>query len=375
MANVIKKYLKSFKSITNYYYFLVDKTKNHEYVEITNEWLIDNYYLLVEHNNSVKNIVKKLSRDNRVVNKMYTIVKNIVNKKNYAISFPYLVEEMKRYQRETKKTFTYKELEYILPILTIIYTEKLNELCHDEYIKLVDKEDVEKIVREKSNLTLDSFIGPNFDLKNNFHYIFEINNQLSKIDNNNYIFKELNEYLKDNQVILKDIINEEFQNKIKNNVLVSNIFTDLANFMEISIEEIFEKISKTEKKLLQDPTYKLMTLETKRLYRKQLVKAAKKHHLNEYDYLEKIFDINEHIGYKLFKKEKTTFRFSLYILSILVITALICFFLSKIFIGIRVLGFIILLIPVSQIVIQVVNHFLTRVVPSKVIPKLDYLLS
>ena len=372
MANVIKKYLKSFKSITNYYYFLVDKTKNHEYVEITNEWLIDNYYLLVEHNNSVKNIVKKLSRDNRVVNKMYTIVKNIVNKKNYAISFPYLVEEMKRYQRETKKTFTYKELEYILPILTIIYTEKLNELCHDEYIKLVDKEDVEKIVREKSDLTLDSFIGPNFDLKNNFHYIFEINNQLSKIDNNNYIFKELNEYLKDNQVILKDIINEEFQNKIKNNVLVSNIFTDLANFMEISLEEIFEKISKTEKKLLQDNTYKLMTLETKRLYRRQLVKAAKKHHLNEYDYLEKIFDINEHIGYKLFKKEKTTFRFSLYILSILVITALICFFLSKIFIGIRVLGFIILLIPVSQIVIQVVNHFLTRVVPSKVIPKLDY---
>ena len=92
--------------------------------------------------------------------------------------------------------------------LVIIYTEELNELCHDEYIKLVDKEDVEKIINSKSNITLDSFINSNFDLKNNYHYIFEINNQLYRVDNNAYIFKELNEYLKDNSVILKDIVNE-----------------------------------------------------------------------------------------------------------------------------------------------------------------------
>ena len=31
----------------NYYNYLVQKTKDHEYVDITNEWLIDNYYVLV----------------------------------------------------------------------------------------------------------------------------------------------------------------------------------------------------------------------------------------------------------------------------------------------------------------------------------------
>ena len=174
MANIIKKYLKNFDSITNYYYFLVNKTKNYEYVEITNEWLIDNYYILAEHKNNIMSIKKELKKNIKIINSNYYILKNIVNKKNYNASFQYIVEELKRYQKETKKIFTYKELKYLLPTLTIIYTEKLNELCKDEYIKLVDKEDVEKIINNKEDITLSSFINNNFDLANNFHYILPI---------------------------------------------------------------------------------------------------------------------------------------------------------------------------------------------------------
>ena len=32
MANIIKKFFQNFDSITKYYQFLVNKTKNHEYV-------------------------------------------------------------------------------------------------------------------------------------------------------------------------------------------------------------------------------------------------------------------------------------------------------------------------------------------------------
>ena len=49
MNKIIKKFLKNFESINNYYNYLVDKTKNKEYVGITNEWLIDNYYLIIEN--------------------------------------------------------------------------------------------------------------------------------------------------------------------------------------------------------------------------------------------------------------------------------------------------------------------------------------
>ena len=38
-----------FDNINEYYDLLTYKTKNHEYVGIINEWLIDNFYLLVEH--------------------------------------------------------------------------------------------------------------------------------------------------------------------------------------------------------------------------------------------------------------------------------------------------------------------------------------
>ena len=372
MANIIKKYLKNFESITKYYYFLVNKTKNHEYVEITNEWLIDNYYLLVEHKNNIISNKMMLQKELKTINSNYYILKNIVSKKNYSVSFNYLIEELKRYQKETKKIFTYKELKNIMVTLVIIYTEALNELCHEEYIKLVDKEDVEKIINSKSNITLDSFINNNFDLKNNYHYIFEINNQLYRVENNAYIFKELNEYLKDNSVILKDIVNEEFQNKINNNVLISNIFTDLKNFFELSIEDLYEKVSKTEKKLLQDPIYKSMSPKTKTSYRVQLIKLANRKHMSEYDYLDKIFTLDEHIGFKLFKKKTSLSVFYVYFITILVLTLGISYLLSTFFIKCRILGFLILIVPVSQIIIQIFNHFLTNVTPTRIIPKLDY---
>ena len=372
MANVIKKYLKNFDSITKYYYYLVNKTKNHEYVDITNEWLIDNYYILAEHKNNIVNQKKKLLRDIKTVNSNYYILKKIVCKKNYNLSFFGLKEELKKYQKDTKKNFTYKELKYILPTLTIIYTERINELCHEEYIKLVDKEDVEKIINNNKDVTLNSFIGSNFDLKNNYHYVFEINNQLHKLNDNTEIFKELNKYLKDNNIILKDIINEEFQNKINNNVIISNIFNDLTQFLEIALDELYENVSRTEKKLLQDKTYKEMTQESKNSYRKQLVKLANKKHMNEYDYLESIFAPNEHIGFKLFKKKSSLFVFYIYIIIIAIITIILSYLLSTFFIKIKIIGFIILLIPVSQLFIQIFNQFLMSITPTKVLPKLDY---
>ena len=63
MDNRIKKFFSDFNDITEYYNFLVNKTKNREYVEITNEWLIDNYYILVEHKNNILNSKKNLKKE------------------------------------------------------------------------------------------------------------------------------------------------------------------------------------------------------------------------------------------------------------------------------------------------------------------------
>ncbi|MBR6136562.1 MAG: hypothetical protein IKQ06_00205 [Bacilli bacterium] len=372
MAKMIKNFLNNFGDITEYYNFLVRKTKDREYVDITNEWLIDNYYILAEHKNTIMNQMKDIKKNIKIINSNYPILKNIVSKKNYNINFRYFVDELKDYQKETKKNFTYKEIQCMVPTLIFIYTERLNNLCREEYAKLVDKEDVDNVIKKQENLSLQSFIQDNFDLKNNGHYIFEINNQLYRLKNRNEIFKQLNEYLQENQISLKEVINEEFQNKINSNVLISNIFNDFNEFLEFTSEELFEKVSKTEKLLMTDPTYKNMTIESKMAYRKQLLKLAKKAHMEEYDYLEKIFDPEEHIGFKLFKTKNNTPKVIIYLASIIAITSIICFFLSMIFIKPRVLGFIILFIPISQLVIQILNQCLTSIIPPYVMPKLDY---
>ena len=372
MVNLKRKFLSNFKEITKYYNTLVSKTKNHQYVEITNEWLIDNYYLLVEHKNNILNSKKEINNLSKAINDSYYFLKNMVSKKNYSISFKFLTEELKKYQKENNKTFTYKELSSIFYTLILIYTEKLNQICKEESQKITNKEEVLKIIKNNDNLKIDDFFSNDFNINNNTNYVFEVNNRLYKAKNSNELFKDLNEYLKTNNISLKELINEEYQKRIDNNILVSNIFTDLKNFFEFSLEDLYEKVSKTEKLLLTDPVYKKMTDESKASYRNRLITLAKKNHKDEYTYLEKIFDSKEHIGFKLFKNTNNTPKVFLYIITVFIFTTALSIFLSKYFIKPRILGTIILYIPISQLIIQLLNKFLVRIVPISYIPKLDY---
>ncbi len=372
MANILKKFITNFEDITEYYNFLVNKTKNHEYVEITNEWLIDNYYILAEHEKTIINNKRKLKRDIKTIEENYYFLKVIANKKNYDLNFKYLTEELRKYQKETNKIFTYKQLSTVIPTLIIVYMERLNDLCREEYKKIIDKEDVAKIIENNTDLSLESFISKDFDFHENVHFLFEINNQLYKVNNASKLFKDLNEYLQKKQISLKDVVSDEFQNKINNNVLISNIFSDLKEFFEFSQDELFEKVSKTEKILLSDSVYKKMTDDSKALYRKQLLKLAKKHHTDEYSYLEKIFNPKEHIGFELFKQKNSTLKVFIYILVITLLSMLFSYFLAGYFIKPRILGTLILAAPISQLLVQIINEILIKFVPTNVLPKLDY---
>ena len=108
MSKTLNKYLHNFDNITKYYNLLIDKTKNHEYVGITNEWLIDNYYLLVEQRNSIILNKKEIKKNSSIINKNYELLKSIVSKRNYNIDFKYFVDELKKYQKNTHDFFSYK---------------------------------------------------------------------------------------------------------------------------------------------------------------------------------------------------------------------------------------------------------------------------
>ncbi len=380
MNRLITKFLKDFNYINNYYNLLVDMTKKQEYVGITNEWIIDNFYLLVEHK---VNII----HDKKIINKrlhntidIYYCLKELALHNNFNIDFKMLSSEIKKYQKDNNMYFTYDQIASIKNLLLFIYTEKLHSLCIEEMSKLNTNKKITKLindVKDNEDVSISTFFNDK-DLNNLDHYyVFELNNQLKNLGTkSNGLFKEINEMLKEKQISLKDVINEEHQKKIDSNLLISNIFQDLKEFFEFSDEELLEKTSSTEKLLLEDKIYKQMTVESKYLYRKQVAKLAKKHKMNEYLYLLSIIDKNVdddyHIGFSLFKKKNTSLRVVLYILSLVLLTFITCFYLSKYFIKFRVLGFLILLIPVSQLFVQLINRLLIKVVATNPLPKLNY---
>ena len=204
-----------------------------------------------------------------------------------------------------------------------------------------------------------------------------MNQQLNKLgDKSNSIFKEINEILKSKDISLKEIINEYYQEKVDNNILISNIFGDLKSLFDLSDELLFKNISFTEKLFLEDKIYKKMTVESKNLYREKIISLAKRKRRSEYDLLKdlskKSTEEDKHIGFYLFKNKNYSFRSIIYILIVFILTILLTFLISKYFIGMRVLGFLILLVPVNQLVIKVINSILLKAVPATILPKMDY---
>ena len=379
MANYSKKFISDFNSINDYYNFLVDKTKNKEYVGITNEWLIDNFYIVVEHKTNFIHDKKSIKKRSKMINSIYYTIRDIVLKYNYNVSLKILTEELKKYQKENNNYLSYLEIESIKDVLIFIYIDRLNQICKEESKKLVDKEKIVSIIRDRQDrgIDLSNFIKDDFVVENNYNFIFELNRELKSLGvKSNKIFKQLNEYLESKNVSLKQLINDEYQNKIENDILISNIFGDLKEFFEISREDLFEKISRTEKILLDDDIYAAMTPESKDLYRERLLKLAKSKHCSELELLNKMIEDSDstqyHIGFQLFKKKNNSLKVVLYIATIFIFTFVVSYFLSKYFIKWRVLGLIILLIPVSQLFVQVFNQLLMRFVRPKVLPKLDY---
>ena len=85
--NIVRKFIYEFNTIEHYYDLLVQKTKNHEYVGVINEWLIDNFYLLVEYKNAFIENKKYIKKHNKSYLNLYNKIEEFVVKNNYNISY------------------------------------------------------------------------------------------------------------------------------------------------------------------------------------------------------------------------------------------------------------------------------------------------
>ena len=91
MTKFVKNFLNDFEVVNKYYNYLVEQTKKKEFVGITNEWLIDNFYLLVEHKTNVIQNKKDINKRSKIFNNIYRLLRNISVTYNYNIDFSILI--------------------------------------------------------------------------------------------------------------------------------------------------------------------------------------------------------------------------------------------------------------------------------------------
>ena len=385
MNNIYTRFLDNCSSIEDYYQNLVSLTKNHKFVGSTNEWIIDNYYLVVEN----KNILKKAFREDKYLKiliesniDIYKILFDIFEKYKYNIDSYTLIKELNNYQNKNGVYFSYRSIKVIPIFIPMIIIEKLRNLCDEKSLKetdislvnkLIDKIDEDKEngqeIHIKDYITIDNFVLEHPT------YLYNLYINLKEFgESSNDFLEELNEYLEANNVNLKEIINKEHLISIEDNILVSNLFNNLRTTSRIEFNELCFKISKTERILLTNHVYKNMTKESKELYRHQITLNTKKK--DEYKYVKNIVEkCNENgkiIGDYIFKKKNYNRIFALYVSVIVFFTVLISFFLSPFILSNRIASFLLLLLPISEVVMELVNKVFMRFNPPKPLPKLDF---
>lgn len=378
MHKYVKTFLLDCTKINEYYNYLINKTKQLKYVGITNEWLIDNYYLIVENKKTIYENRKGISKKLLQCSEIYAVIKKIVKNYEYNINYKLLIKEINAYQNNQNRYFSYKEISSIKEILLFIYIAKLKQICSEAYNELLAKDCIEKVLKnitDKSDISIFNING--IDIIHDSNYVFEINNQLKKIGRKtNLLFKEYNLLLEKNNISLKEVLNDEYERRADTNLAISNIFNNIKEFSFYDIEDLYESISKCEKYLMEDQIYYSMTKETKFLYRERIEKFSKRKKISEIKYVEQLLndiDIStKHIGFKLFKQKNCNYRIRLYIILIMFLSFICTYFISKYFIKLRLVGFLILMIPVSQLIIQIINQILSYFVNTKPLPKMDY---
>lgn len=385
MKKIYKLFLKNYDVINKHYEYLVNLTKNHIFVGSTNEWIIDNFYLIVETKNNLKKSYKnsnkfKHAKTNNV--NMYDIIENIFIDNNYDVSYRSLVRSLNNYQNKNNCYFTYQNINVIPSMIGIVIIKKLSELCVIKRKQQEEKQKVRNLMKKIENhrqngekVNLKDYITIDETIINNEYYLEQLNSELHEYGAlANEIFKELNEMLEKHNINLKEIAKKQHTVSIENNILIANLFNELKMLSKIDNLTLINKISKTEKLLEEDETYPNMTIETKELYRAQIIKNTK--NIDEYAYAEKMMQEskrrNKHIGEVLLKEPNYEKRAKIYISLAVILTVPLSLILSNYLFESRLLGFIVLLIPISEVVIQIINKILTKMYPCKPIPKMDY---
>lgn len=421
---LIPRINRNFKFITETYNALNDDVIKQRPTVPAAEWLLDNHYIIEEQVKDLKHCIEKgyyrelpilKSGFLRGLPRAYAIALEIVSHTDGVIDEKCLIHYIHSYQSQS--LLSMGEIWALAPMVRIALVEKIRQLC-DKIMQLRNdweaaNKAVESIAANKDG-NIKGLLENELNRKLSTSYIEHLIQNLRRrgikaVD----VLHYLDEQLSDSNLTTEKAAELEHQLQAAWQISMGNSITSLRSISALDWNDIFESLSHVEQILRQDPSdiYIHMDFESRDLYRHKVEKLAKKCRISEITIAKNAVECaskadetpNEnihlkHVGYYLIGKGRETLRrksrgckgtgkFSntarknsaLYvgvIISLTVFIACLFFYYAANHAGSMpyaygLLAFLLVLIPVSDFVINMVNIIISHTTRPTTFPKLE----
>lgn len=313
MKSTYDTFKESINDITNYYLILVEQTKSQRLVGSTNEWVLDNFYMISEQEKVLKVDLKSKTFRQIPAKRMQQLedmIGSSLAKSHYQIDKTLLFRYLNQVQVKHKDYLSYPEVCALLPLTKTVLLAELAKLC----------------------------------------------NQLAAQEA--YLYKPTDKVAADM---------EHLNDAAKQNLLMMNIFNSLKKMTKLPMAELLDAVSFSEQALKNEKVgmYDQMYDKTKDDYRAQIVRMSRMRKVSEYDLVKELVanadKREEHVGWQLFPPKRVRLRAHLYI-SIVAVSSVVLALLFA-FWAFRhpwyaLFCALVLLVPASQLVIDLFNQVL-----------------
>lgn len=320
MKKTYNIFRKSVKEITRYYMLLVEETKSQRLVGSTNEWVLDNYYMISEQEKVMKVELKGVEKGEWRVEKgriqvLWDLLEKYLRRCHFQVDKALLFRYLTQVQQRQKDYLSYPEVTALLPLTKTVLLNELAGLCH------------------------------RLDEQKSYRY--------QPTDKSQADMEHLNKAAMDN-------------------LMMMNIFNSLKKLTKLPMAELLDAVSFSEKMLKGEKAdmYDQMQDKTKEDYRGKVVRLCRKQKAKEHDLVKELVaaadEKGEHVGWQLFPPKRWNARAHGYI----TIVALVSLALAALFAygasGLNGLNWafgvitVIMCVPMSQVVIDLFNWLLGK---------------
>ena len=133
MGKIYNLFKESLVAVTDYYMLLVEETKSERLVGSTNEWVLDNYYMISEQEKVLKEELRgvehgkwKVTADRRQV--IWELLEGFLRKCHYQVNKTLIFRYLTQVQQRQKDYLNYQEVTALLPLMKTILIDELASL-------------------------------------------------------------------------------------------------------------------------------------------------------------------------------------------------------------------------------------------------------